>query len=602
MRGIGLAALVCVSCIDLQEHFSAQVGDVTRGPIAADQTPAARPTRPARTAPLPPISGGTLWVTKAGTTIVAADPENDVVWFTDVASNAIQVVALDTGDEPGRVVEDAAARVHVVLRRAGAIATLQLGPAPSLVARRPVCAEPRGLAYRASDDTLLIACADGQLLTMPAPSGEAKLWQLLPDDLRDVAISGSDVYVSRFRSAQILKLDALGQVTPITLASVTTPDTPFNPAGVAVPQVAWRMIALPTGGVVVSHQSETATPISLTAPGDAGVGGSAYGSGGCGSAVTSTVSKLADGHQEMTVAFTGALPVDLAAGVDGVVSVVSAANAQVGMVDPTFWQGVDGGLGSCFGSFVGSNLPQTPNPVAIAYLPDQTLVLQLRSPAGLKLVARPSIVVFPVGGAEDKGHTLFHAQTPSGLACASCHPEGRDDGHVWQFIPDGARRTQNLTGGLLATAPFHWDGSLPDMGSLMQAVLVGRMGASPPGPDEVTAMANWVNSIPRPAVRPAADPAAAMRGQQLFESADVGCTACHFGPRFTSNLNADVGTGRDFQVPSLTGVVARAPYLHDGCAQTLEDRFVCGGGDLHGHTSQLTPQQLGDLVAYLKTL
>jgi hypothetical protein len=33
-----------------------------------------------------------------------------------------------------------------------------------------------------------------------------------------------------------------------------------------------------------------------------------------------------------------------------------------------------------------------------------------------------------------------------------------------------------------------------------------------------------------------------------------------------------------------------------------EQSPVCGGGDLHGHTSQLTPQQLGDLVAYLKTL
>jgi len=44
--------------------------------------------------------------------------------------------------------------------------------------------------------------------------------------------------------------------------------------------------------------------------------------------------------------------------------------------------------------------------------------------------------------------------------------------------------------------------------------------------------------------------------------------------------------------------------MHDGCAATLADRFdpACGGGDLHGKTSHLTPAETGDLVAYLKSL
>jgi hypothetical protein len=44
--------------------------------------------------------------------------------------------------------------------------------------------------------------------------------------------------------------------------------------------------------------------------------------------------------------------------------------------------------------------------------------------------------------------------------------------------------------------------------------------------------------------------------------------------------------------------------MHTGCAATLLDRFTpaCGGGDTHGHTSQLTSDQLDDLVAYLETL
>jgi hypothetical protein len=50
----------------------------------------------------------------------------------------------------------------------------------------------------------------------------------------------------------------------------------------------------------------------------------------------------------------------------------------------------------------------------------------------------------------------------------------------------------------------------------------------------------------------------------------------------------------------------RAPYMHHGCAATLEDRFSpildCGGGDLHGKTSHLTAEQINDLVAYISTL
>ena len=43
-------------------------------------------------------------------------------------------------------------------------------------------------------------------------------------------------------------------------------------------------------------------------------------------------------------------------------------------------------------------------------------------------------------------------------------------------------------------------------------------------------------------------------------------------------------------------VAARTPLLHNGCAPTLADRFGdCGGGDRHGHTSHLTPEQVAAL-------
>jgi cytochrome c peroxidase len=66
-----------------------------------------------------------------------------------------------------------------------------------------------------------------------------------------------------------------------------------------------------------------------------------------------------------------------------------------------------------------------------------------------------------------------------------------------------------------------------------------------------------------------------------------------------------VGTStEDLQVPSLVSIGYRAPFMHNGCAKTLAARFdpACGGGEAHGHTSDLTPEQVGDLVAYLESL
>ena len=118
--------------------------------------------------------------------------------------------------------------------------------------------------------------------------------------------------------------------------------------------------------------------------------------------------------------------------------------------------------------------------------------------------------------------------------------------------------------------------------------------------DQVSAIARFLDSIPLLAPL-AVDAQAAVRGRALFEDAQVGCASCHGGANATNNQTVSVGTGARLQVPSLLGVAHRAPYLHDGCAATLADRFSvnCGGGDAHGVTSSLSPAQIADLAAYL---
>ncbi len=157
----------------------------------------------------------------------------------------------------------------------------------------------------------------------------------------------------------------------------------------------------------------------------------------------------------------------------------------------------------------------------------------------------------------------------------------------------------------MKTAPFHWDGDMTDLGSIMDEVFVNRMGGERQGPRHVKAIASWIGTIPelpRSTPKPVSE-SVLKHGAEVYAKAQ--CDTCHNGAMLTNNETMDVGTGKAFQVPSLVGIANRAPFIHDGCAATLKDRFLnpaCGGGDKHGRTSDLTEAELSDLVAYLETL
>jgi cytochrome c peroxidase len=244
---------------------------------------------------------------------------------------------------------------------------------------------------------------------------------------------------------------------------------------------------------------------------------------------------------------------------------------------------------------------------SLAYDGQDRVWAQMREPAQLVIVtgkgANTAIPLATMSRA-DTGWAVFHSNSGAFLACASCHPEGHEDGRVWQFADVGPRRTQTLRGHIGGTEPFHWNGDLANFDALLGEVYLKRMAGPMLPPDQKSALLGWVNSIPTVPHSPPADPAAVMRGQAIFEDTkNVGCNTCHSGPQLSNNSTVDVGTGGSFQVPRLLGVGWRAPYLHDGCAPSLADRFgPCGGGDQHGITSQLTAAQKADLIAYLSTL
>lgn len=559
--------------------------------------------------PPPPVSGGTLLVTSDDALAVAADSEGDRVFIVDLATNTIlRDVFLAPGDEPGRVAEGPDGFVYVALRSGGAVAAIHL--ATGSITRRDVCPAPRGIAYDATTGLVHVACAGGELVSLSADLGPQPARSLRLDrDLRDVVVEGDKLLVSRFRSAEVLAVSASGEVSyriaPGTYISASK--RYFEPA------VAWRMIPV-NGGAAMIHQRSFAGDIPT---GPSSIGGTYYG-GACDLSVVHAAVTVFDANASVRLTYTSmgaignlTLPVDMAVSSEGNVAVVGAG---AGMVVETSMGTVltEDGLVKCSGDGVGPTMKvrHVDSPVAVAYTKSGRLLIQGRQVL-LSEVGEDSSILSQVWFPEERrlhsGHNLFHTAANgaiSPVACASCHPEGRDDGRVWHFTALGPRRTQSMLGGVLDTAPLHWDGDMPGLTELMGEVFVNRMGGAAPDANKVGAVAEWMQSLPPVPPSAAVDASAAKRGAALFMSPEVGCASCHSGPMLTNNATIDVGTGKALQVPSLVGIGGRAPFMHNGCATTLRARFepACGGGDAHGKTSQLTKAEIDDLVTYLETL
>ncbi len=608
------------------------------GPAGFSERPIRLPTSPiSAETTLPAISGGTLTISPSGTYAVASDPDRDVVYVVQLAERSVSTVQLERGAEPGRVAFDSAGAAHVILRGTGSVARVDPG-LPEAFTSAEVCDLPRGIAYVQADDSLAVACASGDVVRLAAADHTVRSRNFIDTDLRDVIVNGAGkVLVSRFRTAELLEIKSDGALArrsrPKQRASFR-----FGPSGeqsvTMLPGTGWRALPTGDGKVIMLHQEAQREVVQVS---EGGYGGF----GDCSAISHPTVSVMGEGtiSKQRTFGLAGvALAVDAAVSPDqrwlavaapsaylrggDTVMLYSAVSAEPPIenfsdagVPPT--PGVDAAICSFSIATAGFDSQIT----AVAFAPDGRLITQSREPARIQTYqvavqqldhegAQPwatltLVNTIELGGASvrDSGHDLFHADVGGGIACASCHAEATDDGHVWNFDGIGPRRTQNMRGGLKGTAPFHWDGDMVTFDHLVDNVLTGRMSGFPVEKPFADALISWIDA--QPALRlPVRDAAAAERGKKLFESATQACTSCHSGKNLTNNGTFDVGTGGTFQVPSLHGLGLRAPFMHDGCAKTLRQRFdkACGGGDQHGKTSTMTPAQIDDLTSYLQSL
>jgi hypothetical protein len=542
----------------------------------------------------PPITGGTLLVTHDGSRVIASDPDRDQVFVVDLAGANVTPLALAVGSQPGRIAEDAAGRIHVALR-GGAVVTID--PAePRITEWRSICSAPRGIAYDSTTDSIFVACATGELIGLPAGGGAATSTAIVERDLRDILIQRGQISVTSFRSSELLTVAKDGSV----LSRARPGCANFN-SEVFAPEVAWRTVQTPDGTVIMSHQRFTLGQIAFYAPEDQNTG--ACQKSVVHSAVTSFAADRLAPVSSPAIA-DAVLPVDIAVSDDGARVAIANAGTKDGgasvlvMDTPT----PNNVTGECVS---GAELHSPGQVVALAFRGSGTLIAQSREPAALfiyqGLAGVPLTIPLAMSSVLDTGHQIFHTDPGGGIACASCHPEGGDDGHTWDFQMSGPRRTLNLRGTLEGTAPYHWGGESKDMPSLIDDVFVGRMHGRQLSSEDMTALGSWLISMAPPPPRLITDVASVVRGRALFEGS-AGCIACHSGPKLTNNATLDVGTGEKLQVPSLVGVGWHLPLLHDGCAQTIEERLTTCATPQHGSTSALSKTDIADLVSFLESL
>jgi DNA-binding beta-propeller fold protein YncE/mono/diheme cytochrome c family protein len=258
-----------------------------------------------------------------------------------------------------------------------------------------------------------------------------------------------------------------------------------------------------------------------------------------------------------------------------------------------------------------------------------------------------------LGDPDARGRRMFYDATDritsGGVSCAGCHPEGRDDGHVWHetkfsglrleeatnFLGDGdevprdqtarvgyARQTPMLAGRLASAGPYGWHAESADLQArLMAGFRLHRWGPLDLsyGDGELRGRAQYLQPFLRHGLAPPPrdvhpERPDEARGKEIFLSKEAQCVKCHvpateytdrvaypFSPRVAAPSGFEEEKDGNYKTPSLAYVGGTAPYFHDGRASSLEV-LIEQNGDRMGHTSQLSPADRAALVAFLRTL
>jgi hypothetical protein len=184
------------------------------------------------------------------------------------------------------------------------------------------------------------------------------------------------------------------------------------------------------------------------------------------------------------------------------------------------------------------------------------------------------------------------------MACAGCHPEGRDDGLVWT-LAGTVRQTPTLRSRLVA--PYGWNGHFPTLPA-STTESVSRIGGTGIGATRNNALAAYLMSLPSAPLREESTlTRLELRGREVFEGV-ADCARCHNPANNFADGRAWTLTGTvPFDTPSLRSVGSTAPYFHDGRYATLDDLLRSTTHGM-GNASALSDSDREALEMWLRTL
>ena len=219
-----------------------------------------------------------------------------------------------------------------------------------------------------------------------------------------------------------------------------------------------------------------------------------------------------------------------------------------------------------------------------------------------------------IGGNENlneirKGDLYYHDAAlcfQKWLSCVTCHTEVRSDTLNWDLLNDGIGNPKQSKSMLYA----HF--TPPSMITAVRkdAKVAVRKGIQYIPESDAKAIDKYLSSlraVESPHIKNGELSDAALRGQVVFEEAK--CSVCHTGKYYTDMKRHDVGSGLEeykgfeFDTPTLREVWRTAPYLYDGRARTVFEMLrKFNKDDKHGHTSDLTDQELKELEEFVLSL